>query len=130
MIIDIGGGTTEIAVLALGGIVCDKSVKVAGDIFTSDIKFYMRTHHNLVVGERSAETIKIEVGAATENLDNPPEDWPVQGRDLTTGKPKQVIVSHKEIAVALDSSISSIEDAIMPSTEKKECMSISWNNLS
>ena len=113
MIIDSGGGTTEIAVLALGGIVCDKSVKVAGDIFTSDIKFYMRTHHNLVVGERSAETIKIEVGAATENLDNPPEDWPVQGRDLTTGKPKQVIVSHKEIAVALDSSISSIEDAIM-----------------
>ena len=113
MVIDIGGGTTEIAVISLGGIVCDKSVKVAGDIFTSDIKFYMRTHHNLVVGDRSAEEIKIQCGAATEVLETPPEDWPVQGRDLTTGKPKQVIVSYKEIAQALDSSICSIEDAIM-----------------
>ena len=113
MVIDIGGGTTEIAVISLGGIVCDKSVKVAGDIFTSDIKFYMRTHHNLVVGDRSAEEIKIQCGAATQELENPPEDWPVQGRDLTTGKPKQVIVSYKEIAQALDSSICSIEDAIM-----------------
>ena len=60
MVIDIGG-TTEIAVISLGGIVCDKSVKVAGDIFTSDIKFYMRTHHNLVVGDRSAEEIKIQL---------------------------------------------------------------------
>ena len=111
MVIDIGGGTTEIAVISLGGIVCDKSVKVAGDIFTSDIKFYMRTHHNLVVGDRSAEEIKIQCGAATQVLENPPEDWPVQGRDLTTGKPKQVIVSYKEIAQALDSSICSIEDA-------------------
>ena len=66
MVIDIGGGTTEIAVISLGGIVCDKSVKVAGDIFTSDIKFYMRTHHNLVVGDRSAEEIKIQCGAATQ----------------------------------------------------------------
>ena len=113
MVIDIGGGTTEIAVISLGGIVCDKSVKVAGDIFTSDIKFYMRTHHNLVVGDRSAEDIKIHCGAATQELESPPDDWPVQGRDLTTGKPKQVIVSYKEIAQALDSSICSIEDAIM-----------------
>ena len=72
----------------------------------------MRTHHNLVVGDRSAEEIKIQCGAATQELENPPEDWPVQGRDLTTGKPKQVIVFDK-IAQALDSSICSIEDAIM-----------------
>ncbi len=113
MIIDIGGGTTEIAVIALGGIVCDKSVKVAGDVFTSDIAYYMRTHHNLYVGEKTAEEIKIDVGAAIEDLPHPPEDLPVQGRDLLTGKPKEIIVSYKEIACALDKSILRVEDAIM-----------------
>lgn len=113
MIIDIGGGTTEIAVLALGGIVCDKSVKVAGDVFTSDISYYMRTHHNLYVGERSAERIKIEVGAALDELQNPPEVMDVQGRDLLTGKPKQINVSYQEIAKALEKSIIRIEDAVM-----------------
>lgn len=113
MIIDIGGGTTEIAVLALGGIVCDKSIKVAGDIFTQDISYYLRTQHNLFIGERTAERIKIEVGAAISDLENPPEDYAVQGRDLMTGKPKQVLVSSSEIARALDKSIIQIEDAIM-----------------
>ena len=113
MIIDIGGGTTEIAVIALGGIVCDKSVKIAGDIFTGDIAYYMRTHHNLYVGEKTAEQIKINVGAAIEDLAHPPEDMPVQGRDLLTGKPKEIIVNYKEIARALDKSISRIEDAVM-----------------
>lgn len=113
MIIDIGGGTTEIAVVALGGIVCDKSIKVAGDIFTNDIAYYMRTKHNLFVGERTAEEIKIQVGAALDELDNPPDDMAVQGRDLLTGKPKQVVVNYKEIARALDKSIIRIEDAIM-----------------
>lgn len=113
MIIDIGGGTTEIAVIALGGIVCDKSVKVAGDVFTADIAYYMRTHHNLYVGEKTAEEIKIDVGAAIEDLPHPPEDLAVQGRDLLTGKPKEIIVSYKEIARALDKSILRIEDAIM-----------------
>ena len=116
MIIDIGGGTTEIAVLSLGGIVKDKSIKVAGDIFTSDIEYYMRKSHNLVIGERSAEKIKIEVGSALEHLPEDiqePEDWEVQGRDQTTGKPKAVKVSYQEIARALDTSIKQIEDAIM-----------------
>ncbi len=113
MIVDIGGGTTEIAVIALGGIVCDKSVKVAGDVLTADIAYYMRTHHNLYVGEKTAEEIKIDVGAAIEDLPHPPEDLAVQGRDLLTGKPKEIIVSHKEIAYALDKSILRIEDAIM-----------------
>jgi rod shape-determining protein MreB len=113
MIVDIGGGTTEIAVIALGGIVCDKSVKIAGDVFTNDIIYYMRTQHNLFVGETSAEKIKITVGAATDQLDSPPEDMSVQGRDLLTGKPKQVEVSFREIAKALDKSIQRIEDAIM-----------------
>jgi|SRR5690554_291185 len=113
MIVDIGGGTTEIAVIALGGIVCDKSVKIAGDVFTNDIIYYMRTQHNLFVGERTAENIKIQIGAATEDLEIPPEDMDVQGRDLLTGKPKQVQASFQEIAKALDKSILRIEDAVM-----------------
>jgi len=113
MIIDIGGGTTEIAVIALGGIVCDKSVKVAGDVFTNDISYYLRTQHNLYVGEHTAERIKIEVGAATEDLENPPDDMLVQGRDLLSGKPKQIQISYNEIAKALDKSILRIEDAVM-----------------
>jgi len=113
MIVDIGGGTTEIAVIALGGIVCDKSVKIAGDVFTNDIIYYMRTQHNLFVGETTAEKIKIQIGAAIEDLYNAPEDMSVQGRDLLTGKPKQVNVSYREIAKALDKSIQRIEDAVM-----------------
>lgn len=113
MIIDIGGGTAEIAIIALGGIVCDKSVKIAGDVFTDDIIYYMRTQHNLYVGETTAETIKITIGAATEDLETPPDDMMVQGRDLLTGKPKQVQISYREIAKALDKSILRIEDAIM-----------------
>jgi len=113
MVVDIGGGTTEIAVIALGGIVCDKSVKIAGDVFTNDIVYYMRTQHNLYVGERTAEKIKIQIGAATEDLDLPPDDMSVQGRDLLTGKPKQVQISFREIAKALDKSILRIEDAVM-----------------
>ena len=113
MIVDIGGGTTEIAVIALGGIVCDKSVKIAGDVFTNDIVYYMRTQHNLFVGESTAEKIKITIGAALEDLETPPEEMSVQGRDLLTGKPKQVDVSYREIAKALDKSIQRIEDAVM-----------------
>ena len=113
MIIDIGGGTTEIAVIALSGIVCDKSVKVAGDVFTNDIIYYMRTQHNLYVGERTAERVKILVGSALEELENPPEDMTVQGRDLLTGKPKETVISFREIAKALDKSIIRIEDSVM-----------------
>ena len=113
MIIDIGGGTTEIAVVALGGIVSDKSIKIAGDVFTNDIASYMRTQHNLFIGERTAEDIKINVGAALDELSSPPDDDPVQGRDLLSGKPKQVVVTYKEIARALEKSIVRVEDAIM-----------------
>jgi rod shape-determining protein MreB and related proteins len=113
MIIDIGGGTTEIAVIALGGIVCDKSLKIAGDVFTNDIAYYLRTHHNLYIGERTAEKVKIEVGAAIEDLEFPPDDLPVHGRDLITGKPKEILVNSKEIARAIDKSITRVEDAVM-----------------
>ena len=113
MIVDIGGGTTEIAVIALSGIVCDKSVKIAGDVFTNDIIYYMRTQHNLFVGERTAERVKISIGSATEELENPPEDMSVQGRDLLTGKPKEILISYREIHKALDKSIIRIEDSVM-----------------
>ena len=113
MIVDIGGGTTEIAVIALSGIVCDKSVKVAGDVFTGDIIYYMRTQHNLYIGERTAEKIKISIGSASEELESPPDDISVQGRDLLTGKPKEIIISYREIAKALDKSIIRIEDSVM-----------------
>ncbi len=102
MIIDIGGGTSEIAVIALGGIVCDQSIRVAGDGFTNDIWDYMRRQHNILIGERSAERIKIEVGSALPELDNPPPDFAVHGRDLMTGIPKEITVSYSEIAHALD----------------------------
>ena len=113
MIVDIGGGTTEIAVIALSGIVCDKSVKVAGDVFTGDIIYYMRTQHNLFIGERTAEKIKITIGSASEELESPPDDISVQGRDLLTGKPKEALISYREIAKALDKSILRIEDSVM-----------------
>jgi len=113
MIVDIGGGTTEIAVIALSGIVCDKSVKVAGDVFTGDIIYYMRTQHNLYIGERTAEKIKILIGSASDELESPPDDLSVQGRDLLTGKPKETLISFREIAKALDKSIIRIEDSVM-----------------
>ncbi len=117
MIIDIGGGTSEIAVIALGGIVCDKSIRVAGDEFTSDIEEYLRRQHNILIGERTAERIKIEVGAALIELDEPPPEYAVHGRDLMTGIPKEIFVSHVEIAHALDKSISKIEEAILSALE-------------
>lgn len=117
MIIDIGGGTTEIAVIALGGIVCDKSIRIAGDDFSSDIEEYMRRQHNILVGERTAEQIKIEVGSALTELENPPADFAVRGRDLMTGIPKEIIVSYSEVAYALDKTISKIEEAILSALE-------------
>ena len=117
MVIDIGGGTSEIAVIALGGIVCDKSIRVAGDEFTSDIEEYMRRQHNILIGDRTAEQIKIAVGAASMEIDNPPEDYPVHGRDLMTGIPKEIKVTYLEIAQALDKSIAKIEEAILSALE-------------
>lgn len=117
MIIDIGGGTSEIAVIALGGIVCDKNIRVAGDEFTQDIEEYMRRQHNILVGERTAEQIKIEVGSALTELDDPPADYAVRGRDLMTGIPKEITVTYAEIAQALDKSISKIEEAILSALE-------------
>lgn len=117
MIIDIGGGTSEIAVIALGGIVNNKSIRIAGDDFNVDIEEYMRKQHNINIGERTSEKIKIEVGAAITDLENPPDDYPVHGRDMLTGIPKEIMVNFAEIAHALDKSISKIETAVLNALE-------------
>jgi len=117
MIIDIGGGTTEIAIIALSGIVTDQSIRTAGDSFTADIIDYMKRQHNLLIGERSAETIKIEVGSAMTELKDAPEDLDIRGRDLVTGIPKVVKISYSEIGFAMDKSISKIEEAVLKALE-------------
>lgn len=117
MIIDIGGGTTEIAVIALSGIVCDESIRIAGDELTNDIMGYMKREHNILIGERTAEQIKINAGSALHEIDNPPPDYAVNGRDLMTGIPKQIKISYQEVAYALDKSVSKIEDAVLRALE-------------
>lgn len=113
MVVDIGGGTTEIAVIALGGIVCNKSIRVAGDSFTADIQAYMRHQHNIKIGERTAEDIKINVGSALTDLDDPPPDYIVRGPNLMTAMPIEIPISYQEIAHCLDKSISKVETAIL-----------------
>lgn len=117
LIIDIGGGTTDIAVIALSGIVCNQSIRIAGDEFTADIIDYVRRQHNMLVGERTAEMIKIKIGSALTELETPPEDVQVNGRDLMTGIPKQITVTYTEIAHALDKSISKVEEAVLKALE-------------
>ena len=113
MVVDIGGGTTEIAVISLGGIVCNKSERIAGDTFSADIQAYMRQQHNIKIGERTAEDIKITVGAALADLDNPPEDYLVHGPNLMTSLPIEVPVNYQEIAHCLEKSLSKIETAVL-----------------
>ncbi|PKP36571.1 MAG: rod shape-determining protein [Bacteroidetes bacterium HGW-Bacteroidetes-15] len=117
MIIDIGGGTSEIAIIALGGIISNRSIRIAGDDFTNDIIEHMRKQHNVLIGERSAEQVKIEVGAAMEDIENPPKEYAVHGRDLLTGIPKEILVNYTEIVKALDKSITKIESAIIQALE-------------
>jgi rod shape-determining protein MreB and related proteins len=118
MVVDIGGGTTEIAVIALGGIVCNKSIRVAGDGFTADIQAYMRHQHNVKIGERTAEDIKIAVGAALPDIDNPPADFVVRGPNLMTALPIEIPISYQEIAYCLDKSLTKVEAAILQVLEQ------------
>ena len=118
MIVDIGGGTTEIAVISLGGLVSNNSVKVAGDDFTADIQEYMGRQHNVKVSERMAERIKINVGAAlTELGDEAPEDFIVNGPNKITALPMSIPVCYQEIAHCLDRSIAKIESAVLNTLE-------------
>lgn len=113
MVIDIGGGTTEIAVISLGSTVCSRSINIAGDVFTSDILEYMRSTHRIKIGERTAEQIKISVGAVAEKLDSPPEDFTVYGSNPATSLPVCVTVGYQEIVHCLDRSVSRIETALL-----------------
>jgi len=118
MVVDIGGGTTEIAVIALGGIVCNESIRIAGDGFTADIQAYMRHQHNIKVGERTAEDIKIFAGAALPDIDNAPADYTVRGPNMMTALPIEVPVSYQEIAHCLDKSLSKVESAVLSVLEQ------------
>ncbi len=113
LVVDIGGGTTEIAVIALGGIVCNQSIRIAGDGFTTDIQAYMRHQHNIKIGERTAEEIKFNVGSALPDLEDPPEDYVVRGPNLMTAMPIEIPISYQEIAHCLDKSIGKIETSIL-----------------
>ncbi len=120
MVVDIGGGTTEIAVISLGGIVSNNSIKIAGDDFTSEIQDYMSRQHNVKVSERMAERIKINVGSALPELpgDTAPQDYVVHGPNKITTMPMEVPVCYQEIAHCLEKSVSSIERAILDALEK------------
>ncbi|MCJ7446082.1 MAG: rod shape-determining protein [Bacteroidales bacterium] len=118
MVVDIGGGTTEIAVIAFGGVVFNQSLKIAGDDFTSDIQTYMRHQHNIIIGESTSEKIKIGVGSALCELVNPPPDFNVRGHNIMTARAGEIPVSYQEIANCLDKSISKIETAIFSVIEQ------------
>ena len=119
MIVDIGGGTTEIAVISLGGIVSNNSIKMAGDYFTADIQEYMARQHNVKVSERMAERIKINVGAALTDLDEKdvPQDFIVHGPNRITALPMEIPVCYQEIAHCLEKSLARIETAILSALE-------------
>ncbi len=116
LIVDIGGGTTEIAVIALGKIVVDESIKIAGDELTTDISKYFRSQYNILIGDRTAEMIKCQVGSAVP-LDEELE-IEVKGRDLVSGIPKAIRVSSADIRAALTDSVNAIVDAIITLLEK------------
>ena len=118
MVVDIGGGTTEIAVISLGGIVCQQSIRVAGDVFTSEIQQYMRQQHNIKVGEITSEEIKIRIGAAITDLENAPEPFIVRGPNLMTAHPMEIAVTSQEVAHCLDKSLAKIESAILSVLEQ------------
>ena len=119
MIVDIGGGSTEIAVISLGGIVADKSLRIAGDELTADIQEYMSRQHNVKVSERMAERIKIHVGAALTDLgEDAPEDYVVHGPNRITALPMEVPVCYQEIAHCLEKTIAKIETAVLSALEE------------
>lgn len=118
MVVDIGGGSSEIAVISLGGLVTNNSIRVAGNDLTQDIMDYMRRQHNIRVGMPTAEQIKIHVGSALTVLDNPPEDYIVRGPNQMTALPMEVPVSYQEVAHCIEKSIAKIEAAVLTGLEQ------------
>ena len=118
MIVDIGGGSTEIAVISLGGIVCNNSIRVAGDDLTADIQEYMSRQHNVRISERMAERIKLHVGSALTDLgSDAPEDYVVHGPNRITALPMEVPVCYQEVAHSLDKTVAKIENAVLSALE-------------
>ena len=113
MVIDIGGGTSEIACISLGGIVCSESINVAGDVFTTDIQNYVRQQHSIRIGERTAEAIKHAIGAAISDLENEPDDFSITAPNMLTALPQTVSLSYSEVAHALEPSLVKLDNALM-----------------
>jgi rod shape-determining protein MreB and related proteins len=116
MIVDIGGGTTEVAVISLGGVVTSRSIRTAGDNMDEAITNYIRKYYNLMIGERTAESIKLQIGVAGEVITN--EEIDIRGRDLLTGLPKTITITAEEISKALKDTVDSIVDAVKNTLEK------------
>ncbi|SDB95961.1 rod shape-determining protein MreB [Pelagirhabdus alkalitolerans] len=116
MIVDIGGGTTEVAVISLGGIVTSQSIRTAGDDMDDSIIQYIRKKYSLMIGERSAESIKMDIGSASPSVED--EEMDIRGRDLLTGLPKTITISSKEIAGALSDTVASIIESVKNTLEK------------
>ncbi|MCX6804847.1 MAG: rod shape-determining protein [Patescibacteria group bacterium] len=116
MVVDIGGGTSEVAVISLGGIVASRSIRIAGDELTEDIISYCKEEFSLHIGERTAESIKINIGSAVKL--NKILEAPVRGRDMVTGLPKEIIVNSNQVRQALAKSVRSIVDAVKYTIEE------------
>jgi rod shape-determining protein MreB len=117
MVVDIGGGTTEVAVISLGGIVYSRSVRVGGDKLDEAIIAYIRRHHNLLVGESSAERIKKAIGSACAPEDGDGRMMEIKGRDLMNGVPKELIISERQVAEALAEPVAAIVEAVKVALE-------------
>ena len=117
MVVDIGGGTTEVAVLSLGGIVYSRSVRVGGDKMDEAIIAYIRRNHNLLIGESSAERIKKEIGSACIPADGEGSQMEIKGRDLMNGVPKEILISERQIAESLAEPVSAIIEAVKVALE-------------
>jgi rod shape-determining protein MreB len=116
IIVDIGGGTSEISVISLGGIVVNRTLRIAGDELNENIVQYARSNFNMLIGERTAEEIKIRIGSAHENTEL--FEAPIRGRDLVTGLPKEVIINGSQVREAIQKSVITIVDAIKQCIEE------------
>lgn len=118
MVVDVGGGTTDVAVLSLGGIVCTQSLRVAGDEFDEAIIRHVRKEYNLMIGERTAEELKIKIGTAYPKAKEPGSVMEIRGRDLVTGLPKTVVVTAEETAIALQEPVVQVVSAVKEVLER------------
>jgi rod shape-determining protein MreB len=116
MVVDIGGGTTEVAIISLGGIVTSQSIRIAGDEMDDAIIAYIKKTYNLMIGERTAETLKLDIGSA--GTPDGIEDMDIRGRDLLTGLPKTITITPEEVSSALRDTVNSIMDAVKVTLEK------------